>query len=161
MDAITVKNALKTIVEAHITDITFSTKVNEVRDGTETAEMWFLLLPVKGLLELDDGVFQSYIVECALYQKMSIESNEDERDESLSLLETIMTQIFAEFHQRHIIAEETIGGVELSLELKDNPDYEVRWDSGENNENIVTMTFTVADEFPVRCSDLTSVFTYD
>ena len=160
MDAITVKKALQTVVEAHAVDITFSTKVNDVRDGTETAEIWFLLLPIKGLLELDDGVFQSYIVECAIYQKMALSSDETERDESLSMLETIMTQIFSEFHQRHIIRDTTIAGVNLSLEIKDNPDYEVQYDTAPNNENIVTMTFTVADEFPIDCAALSSVFSY-
>jgi len=160
MDAITLKKALKTIVEAHALGITFSTKVNEVRDGREEDETWFLLMPIKGFLELDDGVFQAYVVECALYQKMSIESDELDRDESISLLESVMTQIFSEFHQRHVLGEETIDGINLSLEMREDPQYEVDFDKGPDNENLVTMTFSVTDEFAVDCSTLSSVFTY-
>ena len=89
---------------------------------------------------------------------MDEETDENERDESLSMLDQSMELIFSEFYQRHVVDKTTINGEELSVHLTTPPEIQTDWNSGEDNENMVQLTFSIQDEKAIACS--TTLFSY-
>jgi len=158
MHAITIREALRTIVDAAPFDCTFSTKIHNVLDQPETDIVYFLLQPITGELVDDGNLHKVYNIDCAIYQKMDEETDENERDESLSMLDQSMELIFSEFYQRHVVDKTTINGEELSVHLTTPPEIQTDWNSGEDNENMVQLTFSIQDEKAIACS--TTLFSY-
>lgn len=153
--------ALELVVNAAPLDVKFSTKVHAVLDGKDPDPILFTMAPMTGeLIDDEDGTYRMFNIDFALSQIMDEETDENERNDSLSMLHANADLIYYKFKERHIIDSTTVNGEDLSCTLETQPTKLTLWNIGEDNRNVVQLRFSIKDDLPINCTATANLFTF-